>query len=138
MDLQQLADHLNQQNGDNNASGFTFQCAPLANTENVLQVIPNDRQELPIFVSVTEDQVLCITYLWGENEIKPGARPELMDAMLDMNLPMPLSAFSRVDGKYVLFGALALTSSLAEIEHELAVLSDNGLQAITELSDYLV
>jgi len=57
--------------------------------------------------------------------------------MLEMNIPMPLSAFAKVENKYVVFGALSINSSLEDIELELVTLSDNSLEVISEMDSYL-
>ena len=58
--------------------------------------------------------------------------------MLEMNIPMPLSSFSKIGDKYVVFGALAISSTFTDIEHELAVLSSNALEVIDDMSEYLL
>ena len=59
------------------------------------------------------------------------------ESMLEMNIPMPLSSFSKIGDKYVVFGALSINSSFADVEHELAVLSNNAIEVIDDMSDYL-
>lgn len=137
MNIHTIANYLNEL-GDSSHTGFTFDSLPISGEVDVLQVTIAGREELPIFVSVTDDQILCIAYLWGEDEVKQDSRCEMLEAMLEMNIPMPLSSFSKIDNKYVVFGALSVNSSLTEIEHELAVLSDNSLEVIDEMADYLI
>ena len=60
-----------------------------------------------------------------------------MEALLDLNPSVPLSAFGRVGGRFVLIGALARTASASDIANEVAVLSDNALDALDALSDFL-
>jgi uncharacterized protein YjfI (DUF2170 family) len=55
-----------------------------------------------------------------------------------MNIPMPLSSFSKIGDKYVIFGALSIGSTFDDIEHELAVLNNNAIEVIDDMSDYLV
>jgi len=137
MNIHLIANHLNEL-GDKSDTGFYFDSLPIAGEVDVLQVNIIGREEIPIFVSVTDDQILCVAYLWGEEEVKQTTRSEMLEAMLEMNIPMPLSSFSKIDDKYVIFGALSVNSSLHDIEHELAVLSDNSLEVINEMGDYLV
>ena len=137
MNIHLIANHLNEL-GDNSDTGFFFDSLPIAGEVDVLQVTIKTREEIPIFVSVTDDQILCIAYLWGEDEVKSASRSEMLEAMLEMNIPMPLSSFSKIDDKYVIFGALSVNSTLHDVEHELAVLSDNSLEVINEMGDYLV
>ncbi|MGL4749549.1 MAG: YjfI family protein, partial [Shewanella sp.] len=110
---------------------------PIDGEVEVLQVNVVGREEIPVFVSVTDNQILCISYLWGENEVNQERRSEMFETMLELNIPMPLSAFAKIDDKYVVYGALSLQSSMLEIEQELAVLSDNCLEVIDEMVDYL-
>lgn len=137
MNIHKIAQYLNDL-ADESVTGHSFDCQPIAGEVDVLQISILGREELPIFVSVTDDQILCITYLWGESEIMTDKRAEMMETMLEMNMPMPLSSFAKIDDKYAVFGALAISSSLAEIEHELAVLSDNAIDVIDDFSEYLV
>ncbi len=137
MNIHKIANYLNDL-GDSSVTGFKFDSMPIAGEVDVLRVDVEDREEIPIFVSVTDEQIICIAYLWGEDEVKPESRVEMLEAMLELNIPMPLSSFAKVDNKYVVFGALSVNSPLSEVEHELAVLSDNSLDVISELSDYLI
>ncbi|RJG40098.1 YjfI family protein [Motilimonas pumila] len=136
MNIHKIATYLNGL-ADHSDTGLTFDCVPIAGDVDVLRVDIQGREEIPVFISVTGDQILCISYLWGEDEVIEGKKPEMMEAMLEMNIPMPLSSFARIEQKYVIFGALAESSSLQDIEHEVSVLSDNSLEVISEMSDYL-
>ncbi|GLP95674.1 YjfI family protein [Paraferrimonas sedimenticola] len=136
MNIHTIANHLNQL-GDNSHTGFKFDCLPIAGEVEVLQVSLAGREELPVFVSVTDDQILCISYLWDEQEVDLSRRTEMLETMLELNIPMPLSSFAKVDNKYVVFGALSVSSSMEDVEHELALLSDNCLEVIDEMAQYL-
>ena len=137
MNIHTIANHLNEL-GDNSQTGFQFDCYPIDGDVEVLQVNVVGREEIPVFVSVTDNQILCISYLWGEDEVNQERRSEMFETMLELNIPMPLSSFAKIDNMYVVYGALSAKSALTEIEHELAVLSDNSLEVIAELSDYLI
>ncbi|TRX53890.1 YjfI family protein [Thalassomonas sp. M1454] len=137
MNIHKIADHLNEL-ADSSATGLIFDCQPISGEIDVLQITIANREELPIFVSVTDDQVLCITYLWGEQEVKAEKRVSMLEAMLEMSIPMPLSSFSKIGDKYVIFGALSVNSSFADIEHELAVLSNNAIEVIADMDEFLI
>ncbi|MGB5444974.1 MAG: DUF2170 family protein [Psychromonas sp.] len=136
MNIHQIAIHLNQLD-DKSGTGFNFDCTPINGDIDVLQVEVVGREEIPIFISISDNQILCIAYLWGENEVKPELRNNMMEAMLEMNIPMPLSSFAKVEDKYVLNGALSINSNLDDIELEIVTLSDNSLEVINEMSSYL-
>ncbi|WP_372882705.1 YjfI family protein [Psychromonas sp.] len=136
MNIHQIATHLNQLD-DKSETGFNFDCTPINGDIDVLQVEVVGREEIPIFISISDNQILCIAYLWGENEVQPELRNNMMEAMLEMNIPMPLSSFAKVEDKYVLNGALSINSSLDDIELEIVTLSDNSLEVINEMSSYL-
>jgi hypothetical protein len=137
MNIHIIADHLNSL-ADNSDTGLSFDCQPISGEVDVLQISIIGREELPVFVSVSEDQILCISYLWGTEEVKPECVNEMHESMLEMNIPMPLSSFSKIGDKYVVFGALSINSSFADVEHELAVLSNNAIELIDDMSDYLL
>ncbi|GLX79564.1 hypothetical protein tinsulaeT_29040 [Thalassotalea insulae] len=137
MNIHKIANHLNAL-ADNSETGMVFDCQPISGEVDVLQITVIGREELPIFVSVTDDQILCISYLWGSNEVKEECLTEMHQVMLEMNIPMPLSSFSKIGDKYVIFGALSISSSFDDIEHELAVLSNNAIEVIDDMSDYLI
>jgi len=137
MNIHTIADHLNSL-ADNSNTGMNFDCQPISGEVDVLQITILGREELPIFVSVTDDQILCISYLWGTDEVKSECVSNMHESMLEMNIPMPLSSFAKIGDKYVVFGALSTNSSFTDIEHELAVLSNNALEVIDDMSDYLL
>jgi uncharacterized protein YjfI (DUF2170 family) len=137
MNIHKIANHLNAL-ADNSDTGMVFDCQPISGEVDVLQVTVIDREELPIFVSVTDDQILCITYLWGSEEVKSDRISEMHESMLEMNIPMPLSSFSKIGDKYVIFGALSINSTFSDIEHELGVLNNNAIEIIDDMSDYLI
>ncbi|MEJ6474054.1 DUF2170 family protein [Pseudoalteromonas piscicida] len=119
--------------------GANFESFLIANEgeQDVLQVIVDGNDELPIFVTQTEEQLVCISYLFKENEVKPELLNELNEALLKLNVPIPLSAFAKIDEQYAIFGALAVSSSIDEITHELVTLADNAIEALDAVTVYL-
>jgi len=136
MNIHTIATHLNKL-AEGTETGFDFDCTPINGEIDVLQVDIVGREEIPIFVSISDNQILCIAYLWGEDEVKQNQRMHMLEAMLEMNIPMPLSSFAKVEDKYVVFGALSIHSSLEDIELEIVTLSDNSLEVINEMDSYL-
>jgi uncharacterized protein YjfI (DUF2170 family) len=117
--------------------GAPVSLQPIPGEIPVIQAVIGGREELPIFITASDDQVLCICYLWTDEEIIPAKRPELLELLLDLNPAIPLSSFGRVEGRYVLFGALARDAHIDDIASDVAALSDNAIDALDALSAYL-
>ena len=106
--------------------------------ENTVACIKvEDREEFPIYMTVDEGQILCISYLFGDDQVEPDKRAAMAEAMLIMNVSIPLSAFSKIGDQYIMFGALSPKASIDELLHEIELLSDNVLEAIEAVEDYL-
>lgn len=116
--------------------GFLFEVNPIPGDIEVLQIVIEDREELPVYISCSDEQILCITYLFKEEEVKDEMKSEMNSAMLSTNIAMPLSAFGKIDRQYVIYGALSVNSSIEDIVHELEVLSGNSIEAIGAMSEY--
>ncbi len=107
-------------------------------TDNKVACIKlEDREEFPIYMTVDEGQILCISYLFGDEQVDQDKRAALVEAMLMMNVSIPLSAFSKIGDQYIMFGALSPKANIDELLHEIELLSDNVLEAIEAVSDYL-
>ena len=117
--------------------GVTVQLQPIPGQTPVIPVSIEGRDELPIFVTSSDMQIICICYLWTEADVKAERRTELLESLLDLNPSVPLSSFGRVDGRYVLTGALGRDARVEDIAREVAVLSDNALDALDALSEFL-
>ncbi len=132
--LEQLMNDL----AENELSDGTKLSIEMFDGENTVACIKvEDRDEFPIYMTVDEGQILCITYLFSDEEVDPAKRAELAEAMLLMNVMIPLSAFSKIGNQYIMFGALSPRASIDELLHEIELLSDNVLEAIATMSDYL-
>ena len=132
--LEQLMKDLSE----NELSDGTSLSIEMFDGENTVACIKvEDRDEFPIYMTVDDGQILCITYLFAEDEVDPTKRAELAEAMLLMNVMIPLSAFSKIGNQYIMFGALSPRASIDELLHEIELLSDNVLEAIATMTDYL-
>lgn len=117
--------------------GVAVQLQPIPGEVPVVQVNIEGREELPIFLTCSDAQILCMCYLWADEEVLPSRRLELLETLLDLNPSVPLSSFGRVGSRYVLFGALARNASGEAISQDIAALSDNALDALEALSEFL-
>jgi len=114
-----------------------FEVNPIPGEIEVLQIIIEDREELPIFISSSDEQILCISYLFKENEVKEKLLAELNNEMLLANTSIPLSSFAKINDQYVIYGAISVNSTIEDIIHEIETLSDNSLDAIETMNNYL-
>lgn len=121
----------------NRMGGMTVQLQPIPGEVPVIQISIEGREELPIFLTFSDAQILCMCYLWADREILPERRTDLLETLLDLNPSVPLSSFGRVGDRYVLFGALASNASCEDIAQDIAALSDNALDALDALSEFL-
>ncbi len=133
MDINMLRETIDAFTSEN---GFTF-AARAADDDGAIEVVVEDRDEFPIMVSADDEQILCLTYLWDEAQVKAESRTDLLAALLEMNVPLPLSSFGKIGDRYVVFGALAAGSTIEDVVTELEVLSDNTLEAIEVVSPFL-
>ena len=117
--------------------GVAVQLQPISGDVPVLQVSIEGRDELPIFVTCSDTQIICICYLWTDDDVRAERRAELLEALLDLNPSVPLSSFGRVGKRFVLAGQLTRLGRPEDVAHEVAVLSDNALDALGALTDYL-
>ena len=118
--------------------GVGVQLQPITGDVPVVQVSIEGREELPIFITCSDAQIICLCYLWTEADVRPERRAALIEALLDLNPSVPLSSFGRVGAHYVLTGALARAARAEDVAHEVAMLSDNALDALDALAEYLL
>jgi len=137
MSLKDLAIQLNGLVKD----GFELDILPIQeNGEGditVLQVTVEGFDELPIFVTATDEQILCVTNLFTKDEVKADQINELNEMMLRLTVNVPLSSFGLIDDQYVLFGAMGVNTMVENVAHELVTQAENSLEALEALEQYL-
>ena len=92
----------------------------------------------PVYITKTNIQIICIIYLWSEAEIIEESRVEMLEMMLDTNITIPLSSYARVGDRYVLFGALSVSSDFDKIVEEVVTLNENALDVVSAMEDFLL
>ena len=117
--------------------GFTFDCQRITGEVDVLQVEINGMNGFPVFLTKTDNQILCIVYLWSEDEIKTEMRTQMLEMMLDTSISIPLSAYARVGNRFVLYGALSVNSNLDKVIEEIVTLNENAIDVVTAMEDFL-
>jgi uncharacterized protein len=103
----------------------------------VMRMCIEGKEELPVFVTASPSQVLCICYLWTEAEVKTDKRADMLEAMMDLNIAIPLSNFGRIGEHYVIYGALAADASPDSIAVDIAMAADNAVEALEVFSEFL-
>ncbi len=108
--------------------------------EATVHMVMHDYGDLPLFLTVSGDQILVEAVLWSEDEVNDLAG--FNDAILRTHKFFPLSTISLDvlgDGKayYQMFGALSATSILPNVVFEVEVLASNVIQAAEAYSDYI-
>lgn len=111
---------------------------PVAGEVPVIEIAFPGSERLPIYVTDAGSQLLCISYLWRDADVRPRLRAKLLETLLDLNPSVPLSSFGRIGEHFVLVGALNPAASAADMALELATLGDNGRDALTALAGFLV
>jgi len=132
-----LLQDLSKQLVENEYKGYQFNCLPIAGEQEVLRVEVSELEEMPIFITVTETQILCISYLFNTEEVVSDKIACLNQYLLELNAPMPLSSFALIDDYYVVFGALSCGSTFASICDELVTLAQNSMDSLQALEEFI-
>jgi hypothetical protein len=103
-----------------------------------LEVICSNNEEFPINIVKTETQLLAITPLFSVAEVHPDKLHELNEELLFISPAIPLSSLGRQGETYILFGAMALNTSLKNIIHELEVQAENTLDVLEVVEPLLL
>lgn len=123
--------------GQNPEYGFAFSLRRIDGPMTVLQVDVRDMDTVPMFVSVSGEQLLCIAQLFADADVVPEKRTSMLEKMLEWSIPMPLSSYGKLGDAYVVFGALTADASADEIILELRNLSENAIEARKVMQEYL-
>lgn len=118
--------------------GYTFDCQIIDGEVEVLQVEIDGVEGFPVFLTKTNSQILCIVYLWAESEVKEEMRVEMLEMMLDTSISIPLSAYARVGDRFVLYGALSVSSNLDEVIEEIVTLNENAIDVVSAMEEFLI
>lgn len=104
-----------------------------------IHIVMNEYGDLPIFITVSGDQIIADALLWPVSEVADVAA--FNDAVLRTHKYFPLSTISldHIAGQdcYYMFGALSASSILPNIVLEIEVLASNVIQATEAYRDFL-
>lgn len=131
MTLDDLAFQLNEHAGE---EGTTFDAVV---ADDILQVVCSNNDEFPIHITQTETQLLSVTPLFTVAEVQADRVAELNTTFLRLSPAVPLSSIGLQGDTYILFGAMALTTRLEVIAHELEVQAENTIDVLEAVEHLL-
>ncbi len=106
----------------------------------VLHLVMNEYGDLPLFLTVSGEQILVEAMLWSASDVKDVAM--FNETVLRTHKYFPLSNISldKVDGDncYQMYGALSSASSLQDVVFEIEILASNVIQATQAYSEFLI
>ncbi len=105
--------------------------------DQILVVICSSNDEFPIHMTKTDTQLLAVTPLFKSSEVKDGALEELHETFLRLSPAVPLSSIGLQGDTYILFGAMALSTSLEVVAHEVGVQAENTIDVL-EVVEHLL
>lgn len=122
------------------SSGVLFNCEMIdSNIDvDVIRVTIANKDRLPVFITMTDNQILCMVNLWKTEEIDPSRLAEVQNFMLELSVSMPLSSFGIAGGRYVLFGALSRTSTVEQLAEEIITLTQHADDSVEAFAEYTV
>lgn len=105
----------------------------------VLHVVMTEYGDLPLFLTVSGEQILAEALLWSTSDVKDVVL--FNETVLRTHKYFPLSNISidKLDGDdcYQMYGALSSASSLQDVVFEIEMLASNVIQATQAYSEFL-
>lgn len=105
-----------------------------------LHIVMHEYGDLPLFMSVSNQQIVVEALLWPVDFVKDQA--QFNQEILYSRKLFPLSTIAIEKGgdgsiNYIMYGALSASSLLSSIIYELEMLSDNVIKATEAYQDFL-
>lgn len=105
----------------------------------VMHVVMTEYGDLPLFLTVSGEQILVEAMLWSAKDVKNVAM--FNETVLRTHKYFPLSNISldKLDGDdcYQMYGALSSASSLQDVIFEIEILASNVIQATQAYGEFL-
>lgn len=106
----------------------------------VVHVVMNEYGDLPLFLTVSGEQILVEALLWSSSDVKDVVA--FNETVLRTHKYFPLSNISldRIDGDdcYQMYGALSSASSVQDVVFEIEILASNVIQATQAYGEFLI
>ncbi|MFV0477835.1 MAG: YjfI family protein [Parahaliea sp.] len=108
--------------------------------ETTIHILMKDYGDLPIFLTVSGEQIIAESILWSADAVADTSR--LNDAILRSHKYFPLSTIcldqlGKNGDYYQMFGALSATSLLQNVILEIEILASNVIQATEAYAEFL-
>lgn len=132
--LQEIAYQINT----SNATGSNVFSAVYDENDGTVKIENSNTPDAVVIVVATDTQILTITPLFDEQSVNEETRAELNRGLLTISLPMALSSVGIQDGRYVLFGAMAIETSMTNLLHEIDVQIDNYDDVLDAVAGYIL
>lgn len=119
-----------------NAEGSAY-TAILQEGDGTVVVNDSANPEALIVIVATENQILAITPLFSTSSVKPDRVAELNTVLLTISLPMVLSSVGIQEDRYVLFGSMAINTTIENLLHELEVQASNYDDVMDAVDEFI-
>lgn len=132
--LREIANQINLKNTEADAV-FT---ATIKEGGSTVLIENADNPEAIIIIVATDSQILSITPLFSVSSVIPERVAELNKALLTISLPLALSSVGIQDDRYVLFGSMAINTTIENLLHEIEVQASNYDDVMDAVDEYIV
>lgn len=132
--LQEIANAINMQ-GINSNSSYT---ATIREDGDTLLIENISNPGVIIVIVMTGDQILSITPLFSVSSVIPELVAELNKVLLTISLPLSLSSLGIQDDIYVLFGSMAINTTIENLVHEIEVQATNYDDVMDSVDEFIV
>lgn len=132
--LREIANQINLKNTEADAV-FT---ATIKEGGSTVLIENADNPEAIIIIVATDSQILSITPLFSISSVIAERVAELNKALLTISLPLALSSVGIQDDRYVLFGSMAINTSIENLLHEIEVQASNYDDVMDAVDEYIV
>lgn len=113
--------------------------ATISDDGSNVQIENHNNPDVEIILIATEHQILSITPLFSVSSVDPTRVAELDRALLAISLPMVLSSVSiQNNERYVLFGSMAINTTIENLMYELEVQASNYDELMVALAEFIV
>jgi uncharacterized protein YjfI (DUF2170 family) len=103
------------------------------NTQAIL--VKQDEDGASVFITVDEEQVRTVSYLWDLDEIQAEQRESVMLAMLKESMSLPLVSFGVHGNEVTLFGSMSTSSGVDELVEEVEALFSATHMVVTSMEE---